>query len=124
MFRNLPIRIHRLTQLQKSTTSVKGKGQVTLVYVIKRIKEVKVYFHSFLSSSLDNGKSSTPRPEIFPPDERTPVPISWEAEWAPDPSGRLGDNKNLLLMPELESPPPNLYPGRYTDYLIQMLPQD
>ena len=119
MSRNFAICIHRLTQLQTRTTSVKRKGQVTLVHVIKGIEEVKVYLHSFLSSSLGNGQSSTSRPE-----ERTPVPISWEAEWAADPCGRYGDKKNLLLMPELESPPPNLYPSRYTDYLIQMLPQD
>jgi hypothetical protein len=62
MIRNFPIFIHRLIQLQTSATSVKRKGQVILVHVIKGIGEVKVYLHLFLSSSLDNGESSTPRP--------------------------------------------------------------
>jgi hypothetical protein len=45
---------------------------------------VDVQIHVFFTSELAGGEWSASRPGHFTPEERPPVPITQEAEWAPE----------------------------------------
>jgi hypothetical protein len=46
---------------------------------------VDVKTHVFLTSALVGGEWSASRPDSFTPGENPPVPIGYEAGWAPEP---------------------------------------
>jgi hypothetical protein len=60
------------------------------------------------------GRWSTPRPGRFTP-RKDPVPIAYEAEWAPGPFGRVADNlaPTAIRSPDRPARSESLYRLRY-----------
>jgi hypothetical protein len=67
------------------------------VQAIKACDGVKVYFHTFLTLALDEGKRSTSCLTCFLL-RKTPIPTEKEVGWDPDPFWTFAKQKNLLLL--------------------------
>jgi hypothetical protein len=61
---------------------------------------VEVYFHAFLTSALDGGDWSAPRPGRFTPKARV-LGTHWVGGWV-SRSGRGGEEKNSQPLPGIE----------------------
>jgi len=68
----------------------------------RRIGEVEVQLHTFLTSTLVGGEWSASRPGRFAP-ERTPGSHRIEVGWAQIRSGRCGEEKNSQPPPGIET---------------------
>jgi hypothetical protein len=59
--------------------------------------------YSFLTSALEGGEWSASRPgRALPPGKGPPVPIVWEAGWAPEPAWTQRLEENALPLSEIE----------------------
>ena len=77
-------------------------------------------FHLFLTSAPNGVKSASPS-SCFKPVERAPLFTKQQAEWAPEPIGHSGEEKNLLssarnqtMTSQMSSP----WLIQYTNYAI------
>jgi hypothetical protein len=87
---------------------------------------VDVYIHIFLTSALVGGKWSALRPAALPPGKELPVPIRYEAVWAPEAIWTTWRRENSCPYRDSNSDPlaVQLIASRYTDCAIPALLQD
>jgi hypothetical protein len=82
------------------------------------IEDVQIYV--FFTSALGGGEWSASRPGRFPLGKEPPVPIGYEAGWAPEPVWPTWRRENCCLYRDSNSDPFAVQPvaSHYTDCAI------